>query len=314
MVDDFGAPAYHCARDRAPMVLVDGQMVVLQCPTCGHRTDEPGDGVLGDGFDIVHRQFGARGDTHAWNALRDAVARTPTPPSDEAVRQALVDALRDVTTVDIDTTTEARVHLAHLDHGGMSGGVVDITWWREKGMPLLVQRATTRRPVSNPATRTPDPGADRPRRLRGAAGTVAVWVILLAIPAATVGGGAWLLYQRTVGTRVEATVLTCDSSGHFRRFGSTFRTECVAEWTIDGRTVVGNFTAGNGESDVGKTLDATVRGDTAYSRSLGLPVLLIALGSPFVVFLGLAIKRRVATQRSESGDRADTAAVTAPPA
>jgi len=39
----------------------------------------------------------------------------------------------------------------------------------------------------------------------------------------------------------------------------------------------------HGASDVGKTVAATVRSDTAYSRSLVLPIVLIGLGLPFLL-------------------------------
>lgn len=122
--------------------------------------------------------------------------------------------------------------------------------------------------------------------------SILVWAVVLAIVAATVGGGGFLLYQRAVGTRVEATVLDCDTSGTIVRGGATYRTDCIAEWTVDMRVVIGTFNGGNGESDEGKTVAATVRGDTAYSRSLVLPILLIALGAPFVWFPIAALRPR----------------------
>jgi hypothetical protein len=122
--------------------------------------------------------------------------------------------------------------------------------------------------------------------------TALVRGVVLAIPVALLGGGGFLLYQRAVGTRVEATVLECDTSGAIIRGGSTYRTDCIAEWTIDDSTVIGAFTGGNGESDIGKTVDATVRGDTAYSRSLALPIILLALGLPFLAIPFLAIRSK----------------------
>ncbi|MCP9917564.1 hypothetical protein [Cyanobium sp. ATX 6F1] len=278
-----------CAADGARLEPVVGVADVWRCPTCGHRTDEAGDGRLGDGFDVNHRQWGLRGDVHAWQAMRELVRATPTPNDRGAVRAAYVDALRRVADVDIDQTDERVVHRPHLDHGGMSGGSLDVEWWRSKGIPLLVERALQRRPpLRSPSTRRPG----------GHGIDIVVWTILLAIPAALVGGGGFLLHQRLAGTRVEAKVLACNTSGAIIRGASTYRTECIARWEIGGRLVIGGFTGGNGEADVGSTIDATVRGDTAYSRSLGLPVMLIAMGLPFLALPVLAIRTRVRSRIS----------------
>jgi hypothetical protein len=288
--DQYGFPGYCCAADGHALEAIAGTDDVLRCPVCGHRTDEPGNGVLGDGFDIVHRQWGLRGDPHAWQAMRELLATVPTPPDPDAVRERFVDGLRQVAHVDLDQIDGEPVYREHLDHGGMSGGVVHVEWWRTKGIPLLVDRALSRRADAPHAT---DPSLAPRRAVRSVATSVGVWTLVLAIPIALIGGGGWLLYQRGSGTRVKATVLSCDSSGNVRRYGTTFRTDCVAQWTIDGRVVVGGFDGGNGASDVGKQVDATVRGDTAYSRSLGLPILLIVLGLPFLVIPFFAIKRRL---------------------
>jgi hypothetical protein len=310
-LDDFGYPAYSCAVDGRELEPVADTYDVLRCPKCGHRSDEPGDGVLGDAFDVIHRQWGRRGDTHAWRALRDSVALTPTPPDEAAVREAFVDGLREVADVDIDEAGERYVYRRHLDHGGMSGGGLDTEWWRTKGLPLLVDRAIARRPPQQDPPKPSDAmgtaGGRRDRSWRSTLGTALVWAVVLAIPVATVGGGGWLLYERGVGTRVEATVLECDHRGNFRRYGSTIRTECIAEWTIGGRTVIGGFHGGNGSSDVGRTVSATVRGDSAYSRSLGLPILLIALGSPFLLIPAITIRDR--RRRGGQGHGAPTTSI-----
>lgn len=297
--DSYGMAAYVCARDRTSLEPVTDSPGVLRCPTCGYRTDTPGDGVLGDGFDVIHRQWGLRGDPHAWSAMRDLVGALPTPPTRDAIGAAYVDALCRVADVDLDDTEEAVVHREHLDHGGMSGGALDVVWWRTKGLPLLVDRAADRRPVSPPVETAFDgngpSAATRPRRgAKKVVGDVVVFAVVLAIPVATIGGGTFLLYQRAVGTRVEATVIECDLSGGRAGGVSTYREDCIAEWTIDGEKVVGGLSGGSGGWEPGETVDATVRGDTAYSRSLGLPVLLIALGLPFLAVLVLAgrAKRR----------------------
>jgi hypothetical protein len=143
--DGFGMAAYACSADGTLLESVPASPGALKCPACGHRTDEAGDGVLGDGFDIVHRQWGLRGDPHAWRAMRELVGTTPTPPDRDAVRAAYADALLRVAEVDVDHTDEQSVYRKALDHGGMSGGGVSVGWWRTKGIPLLVDRATDRR-------------------------------------------------------------------------------------------------------------------------------------------------------------------------
>jgi hypothetical protein len=176
-----------------------------------------------------------------------------------------------------------------------SGGLRPLPPPSTTATPPDTARPLTTPPTTPPTTPGTTPGttsiaaAPRQSRIVG----ILVWAVLLAIPAALVGGGGWLLYQRTSGTRVQATVLDCDLSGGRVGGASTYRQDCTASWTIDGELVVGVFSGGNGESDVGKTVEATVRGDTAYSRSLRLPVVLIALGLPFLALPVIAIRSRL---------------------
>lgn len=288
-VDASGQPTYSCGEDGSAMLPVEGSDGILYCPKCGLRTDESGTGMLGDGFDVVHRQWGLRGDPHVWQALRSALAKDPTPDTAEAIRAAYARGLHRIANIDIDADSREPVYREEFAHGGMSSGMLDIGWWHDKGVPLLTERALARRPKTS---QSPTSKPSTPRQLRSLAATVLVWLLVLAIPAMTIGGGSWLLYQRAVGTKVEAKVLACGSSVHWARYAPRISESCVAEWTIDGRTVVGGFNGGNGESDVGKTVTATVRGDTAYSRSLGLPILLILLGLPFLAILLLPVLRK----------------------
>jgi hypothetical protein len=264
----------------------EGEPGVLRCPSCGHRSDEPGGGVLADGFDLLPWQWGLRGDPYTWDAVRARVAATPTPPDREGIRAAYVQAFDEVVGVDLDGTSEPTVYRPELDHGGMSAGTVSLEWWRQTGIPLLVERADVRRPAA--ASARPSAVQRGGNRFVG----LLVWTLVLAIPLVTLGAGIFLLVQRTVGTPVQATVLECSTSGSIVRGSATYRSDCIAEWTLDGRTVVGPFTGGNGESDVGTTVDATVRGDVAYSRSLALPAILIALSLPFLWFALMARRAR----------------------
>lgn len=145
-LDRYGYPAYLCSLDQRPFDVVPGTDGVLTCPVCGRRTDNPGEGVLGDAFDVMHRQWGMRGDPHVWEALRDLLADAPTPCQTGAVRHAFTDGIHRLTGIDVDREERHQVYLDGFDHGGMSGGVLDVDWWRQEGIPLLVQRAVERRP------------------------------------------------------------------------------------------------------------------------------------------------------------------------
>ena len=141
-------PAYCCAADGGLLEPVGGDGRALACTACGYRTDTPGSGVLDDAFDVIPRQWGLRADPHLWKAMRDHLAATPTPPTREAARRLFVEAIVALADLDIDTSTDAWVARPQFDHGGMSGGMVNVGWWRTTGIPLLVERATSRRPAN----------------------------------------------------------------------------------------------------------------------------------------------------------------------
>lgn len=91
-------------------------------------------------FEAPPPQWGLRGDPHVWNQMRVLAAEALVANADEAV-QWLHGAFRSIVGVDLDTTVEEHVHRPELDHGGMSGGMVDLATWRATLMPLLEQRA-----------------------------------------------------------------------------------------------------------------------------------------------------------------------------
>src|ERR1700754_121522 len=119
---------------------------------------------------------------------------------------------------------------------------------------------------------------------------VFVYFCIVAVPVMFIGPGLWLLGQRAIGTPVQAKVVACQSHMVSRSYAEY----CQARWTVGGRTVEGDI-EGSGSDDVGDTIRATVRGDTAYSRALTLPLLLIGLGLPFLIltirYLRTATKR-----------------------
>ena len=94
-----------------------------------------------------------------------------------------------------------------------------------------------------------------------------------------IGSGIFLLVQRQVGPRASATVADCVTSGA----GRYMSVHCTGSWVVggsllDGGHVVVGTIDGADTGDIGKTIDVTLRGDTAYSRGLNLPLLLIGLG------------------------------------
>lgn len=131
----------------------------------------------------------------------------------------------------------------------------------------------------------------------GIGGTIFVLVVMLALTAGVLGGGIFLLVQREVGTRTQAHVTGCDASGT----GKYRRVHCEGSWAVGGSLVHGGHVVvgtvdGADTGDVGRTIDVTVRGNTAYSRSLVLPIVLVVLGllpaaGLFVVVRGLFRRR-----------------------
>jgi hypothetical protein len=95
---------------------------------------------------------------------------------------------------------------------------------------------------------------------------------------AIVGAGIVDLVQDETGTRVEATVTEC----HGLDTTSTNVT-CTGTWVVGGsvpgtgHVVVGDI-SGAHDKDVGKTLPVTIRGGTAYTRGLLLPLILLGVG------------------------------------
>lgn len=126
--------------------------------------------------------------------------------------------------------------------------------------------------------------------------------VIVVLPFVLIGAGGWLLWQRQTGEKVEAEVLTCDFDIKYK----TSSQHCTARWTEDGVEKIGPI-QGSGDQEVGKTVDATLRGDELYSRSLTLPLVLIGLALP-LLFLVLVWARRFV-----AGRRGPAATVTRPP-
>ncbi|MER7515554.1 hypothetical protein [Streptomyces sp. NPDC126499] len=93
-------------------------------------------------FEPEPDRWGLRGDPWVWRALRDRLSATDVPPSADTAAALLRAAFAELVGVDLDTD-ESSVHRERFAHGGMSSGMVHLDTWRERLMPLLVERART---------------------------------------------------------------------------------------------------------------------------------------------------------------------------
>lgn len=120
-----------------------------------------------------------------------------------------------------------------------------------------------------------------------------VVAVALLIPMVLVGSGAWLLYQRQFGERVEAEVIGCDLDIGYKRSSQY----CTARWTQDGVEHTGPIQA-SGDHEVGEIVSATLHDGELYSRSLTLPLVLLGLGLPFCWFPYAWARSKVRSRRA----------------
>ena len=94
---------------------------------------------VGELFTPEPRQWGLRGDPFLWRLLRDQLITTELPSTSQELMATLRHALAEAAGVDLDSA-ENQVFVGILAHGGMSSGSVWLPWWRDTGLPLLVER------------------------------------------------------------------------------------------------------------------------------------------------------------------------------
>ncbi|GIF63402.1 hypothetical protein Ais01nite_14370 [Asanoa ishikariensis] len=106
-----------------------------------------GEGTVGSLFERRPTQFGLRGDSYLWRELRARFADTPLPEDWFALRKLLTDAIEQVVGETL-SDGAAHVYLAEYDPGhGMSAGAVQLGWWAQTGVPILLDRyEAVRRP------------------------------------------------------------------------------------------------------------------------------------------------------------------------
>ncbi|GGL92902.1 hypothetical protein GCM10009706_34230 [Curtobacterium citreum] len=96
---------------------------------------------LGDLFIDEPTAWGSRGDPWLWRELGDRFAGVALPARRGALAAAIRRAAADAIGAPLTSPDPASVFVERFAHGGMSSGMVSLAWWRETGLPVLLERA-----------------------------------------------------------------------------------------------------------------------------------------------------------------------------
>lgn len=99
---------------------------------------------VGDLFEREPVQWGLRGDPYVWAAMRDKLADVLLPSDWFDLRSLLYATFNDVVGVELDETELETVFREEFAAGGMSSGTVDVLTWRDRLIPILIDRSRLR--------------------------------------------------------------------------------------------------------------------------------------------------------------------------
>ena len=86
------------------------------------------------------QQWGLRGDPFLWQELQRKCADF-TPDMDiEAFERELDRVFEGILESGSETMSEDSLHFDSFPKSGLSGGLISLSWWLEKGLPLLKER------------------------------------------------------------------------------------------------------------------------------------------------------------------------------
>lgn len=166
---------------------------------------------IGTLFDDEPVQWGLRGDPWLWRALAERLTDAPPPDDrgslDAALRRAFAAEVgRTVTSVLEDTVAVPR-----FAHGGMSSGIVSLPWWRDVGLPRLLDRSALPGAVVRVrSTREDDWRSVRALRLRNAADNPISYGATLAVTESMTEDDWRLRARRGTGTDTTSVVALDD--------------------------------------------------------------------------------------------------------
>ncbi|ROT98626.1 hypothetical protein [Histidinibacterium lentulum] len=95
-------------------------------------------GTVGQLFDEEPGQWGLRGDPFLWRDLRQTLGTTGLPACEADLRHVLEAAFREATGEALSTCDAVLVE--RFAKGGMSSGQVSGDFWRNRGLPLVLER------------------------------------------------------------------------------------------------------------------------------------------------------------------------------
>lgn len=86
-------------------------------------------------------RWGFRGDPYLWREMAREFENVDCPPTSEGVAAIVEEAFARLTGRPL--SHPGPIFVPRYDHGGMSSGHVRPDWWRETGLPLLLDRHRT---------------------------------------------------------------------------------------------------------------------------------------------------------------------------
>ncbi len=82
-------------------------------------------------------QWGLRGDPHLWDELKEYFQDNKFPETASQFEKILLEAFDALIADGVTRSTKKMLHIERYPRNGMSGGIISIEWWQEKGLPLL---------------------------------------------------------------------------------------------------------------------------------------------------------------------------------
>ena len=101
-------------------------------------SEAPWAGRLAVLFRPLPHRWGLRGDPHLWAEMEQEFREVDLPPAPETVAARVEEAFARLTGRPM--SHPGPFFVSRYDHGGMSSGHVNPAWWRDTGLPLLLER------------------------------------------------------------------------------------------------------------------------------------------------------------------------------